>query len=75
MTRSRYVDSGQWWEAPPREIEPGTSVAWGSFGSKGFMGVSTGTCGAVLYRGGAVDVVGALAAVSQRSPVSPGHTS
>ena len=43
-----YTDTGRYWEAPPPHIPPGATVSWGSCGKKGFMGVSSGTCGAFM---------------------------
>ena len=50
-----YVDSGEWWQPPPQQVEVGMSAAWGMVGAPGYIGslVLTGTCGAVLYRTGA----------------------
>eukprot|EP01051_Picozoa_sp_SAG22_P005095 SAG22_NODE_294_length_12872_cov_47.391372_3_plen_1542_part_00 len=46
-----YTETGRFWEAAPPLIEPGATVTWGTCGKKGFVGMSTGTCGAVAYRG------------------------
>ena len=45
---AKHFDSGEWWERPPPAIEPRTTVAWGSCGKKGFMGVTSGTGGTVI---------------------------
>ena len=43
-------DSGAWVQGPPAQVKPYSTVAWGSCGKSGVLGISTGTCGSLLYR-------------------------
>lgn len=59
LTRvAMFEDSGEWLEPPPGAIGAFSTVAWASAGAPGLMGVgTTGTSGAVAFRGANVDVV------------------
>ncbi len=46
---AEHTDTGMWHEQPPRTIGPKATVYWGSCGKERAFGVTTGTCGAVLY--------------------------
>lgn len=53
---SEYTDTGMWHEQPPRTISAGATVYWGSCGKERAFGVTTGTCGAVLYHADTFDL-------------------
>ena len=53
-----YNDSGKWYEEPPAGIGAVSTAVWASCGAAGPLGISTGTCGAVVFRApGEFDVV------------------
>ena len=57
-----FEDSGAWHEPPPGAVGAFSTVAWASCGIAGPMGVgTTGTTGAVGFRGATVDAVLAFA--------------
>lgn len=53
---AEHTDTGMWHEQPPRRIRAGATVYWGSCGKERAFGVTTGTCGAVLYHADTFDL-------------------
>ena len=53
----KFEDSGMWLKPPAEAIGAFSTVAWASAGSPGLMGVTTGTSGAIAFRGANFDVV------------------
>ena len=56
MFVAEHTNAGSWFEQPPRTIDPGATVYWGSCGKERAFGLSTGSCGAVLYHADTFDI-------------------